>query len=129
MLNNGQKAVIHVAKKQVGMSEEEYRSMLSGFGVASSKDLSFQGFKAVMTHFEKLGFVSTYAKKPKPKSSKERLLRKVYAVRNALGWSEKYVDKIAKRMFGKSDSHRWLDANQLHKLVANLVSHQRKLGR
>lgn len=54
-------AVLHVAKKKLDLSDDEYRAVLNNFaGVTSSKDLSEHGFEAVMFHFSKLGFKSDW---------------------------------------------------------------------
>lgn len=58
-LKNSQKAVLHVAKNQLGLDDEAYRAaLLAHGGVDSSKDLDLDGFKAVMKHFESCGFKS-----------------------------------------------------------------------
>ena len=60
MISNQRKAVIHVARGQLAMSDEDYRALLRGVaGVASSVDLDETGFAAVMAEFERLGFRNT----------------------------------------------------------------------
>ena len=125
MLSRNQKAVIHVAKHKIGMDEEEYRALLSSFGVTTSCNLDDHSFQTMMQHFEKLGFKSKFAAKAKHPESKTRLLAKIYAIRSAMNLTEGYIDAIARRMY-RTDSHKWLDAGQLHKLVAALTYHQRK---
>jgi len=50
-------AIIHLAKKQLGLDEEAYRAILSGAGLSSAKDIESDGqFNAVMGAFERLGF-------------------------------------------------------------------------
>ena len=50
-------AVIHLAKKQLGLDEEAYRAILSGAGVGSAKDITSETqFNAVMDAFLRLGF-------------------------------------------------------------------------
>lgn len=124
MLNNKQKAVIHVAKAKVGMTEDEYRALLSSFGVDSSNYLDVKSFQIIMNHFEKLGFKSTFAQN-RSKSSRTRLLGKVVAIKTAMQLTDIYINAIVQRMF-KVDSYKWLDADQLHKLVAALTYYQRK---
>jgi hypothetical protein len=52
-------AIIHVAKKQLGLDEEAYRAILSGAGVLSAGDITTDAqFNAVMTAFSRLGFKS-----------------------------------------------------------------------
>lgn len=56
-LTRQQKAVLHVAKSKLGLDEESYRGALRAYGgVESSRDLDYQGFLAVMGHFERAGF-------------------------------------------------------------------------
>ena len=44
MINNKQKAVLHIARAQLGLSEEEYRDILRTHGRAeSAKDLDGWG--------------------------------------------------------------------------------------
>jgi hypothetical protein len=51
-------AIIHVAKKDVGITDEDYRALLSGAaGVTSAAELEYEcQFNAVMKAFENLGF-------------------------------------------------------------------------
>jgi len=53
-------AIIHVAKKQLGLDDTAYRAILSGAGVSSSKDIKTdKQFNTVMSAFQQLGFKST----------------------------------------------------------------------
>lgn len=137
MINNKQKALIHVAKSQVGMSEEEYRSMLEGVGVSSSTELSYRGFDQVMQRFEALGFVSRRKSKGQRRTrlrsassaaaSKEALIGKIAAILADLKLSWSYADGVAKRMF-RIEFVQWCDAEQLHKVVAALMYHQKRVN-
>ena len=60
----GQLALIHVAKKELALSDEDYRAILGQYGVSSSKDLTMAGFEKVMTHMERLGFKSITPRQP-----------------------------------------------------------------
>lgn len=45
-------AVIHIVKKELGLSDREYRDILKkAAGVSSSKDLDEKGFRKLMNHF------------------------------------------------------------------------------
>lgn len=62
-------ALIHTAKRELNMQDEDYRALLlRAGGVSSSKDLSLEGFDAVMAEFNRLGFTSTPSKR-KPKGA------------------------------------------------------------
>lgn len=134
MLSPKKLALIHVAKKQTGLTEAEYRDLLAGFGAQSSKQLDGRQFDALLNHFKKLGFRSTSAYH-KPVESKKRLMAKVHAIKADMGLSERYIDGMVKRMrFSNRDgelisSFRWLDAGQLHRLVAALTYHQQRTAK
>jgi hypothetical protein len=51
-------ALIHVAKKKLGLDEEAYRAILSGAGVFSAKEITTEEqFNTVMAAFPHLGFL------------------------------------------------------------------------
>ena len=57
--------LIHVARRQLGLTDEDYRSILGLMGgVAHAADLDPRGFTAVMARFEALGFRSTSPRRP-----------------------------------------------------------------
>lgn len=124
-ITNRQKALLHVAKSKLGMSDTEYRDMLARFGVASSTQLTGEAFDLVMQHLAKIGFVSPRkaARKGRPASSKELLAGKIKAMAHAMKLPRAYLDAIARNMF-HVDSWMWLDATQMGKLVAALQYHQ-----
>jgi|ERR1700722_17988933 len=63
-INDSKVRLIHVARRQLGLSEDDYRAVLSRVaGVASSKNLTDDGFRLVMEAFGRLGFVSTSARR------------------------------------------------------------------
>ncbi|MBN2547482.1 MAG: regulatory protein GemA [Spirochaetes bacterium] len=68
-------SLIHIAKAQLKLTEESYRSILSGVGVLSSKELSIDGFKRLMDVFKKLGFKS-YSYKNRKKYQRQKEINK-----------------------------------------------------
>lgn len=63
-LTRKQSALVHVAKKQLALSDADYRAILMhAAGVGSSRDLDGEGFEAVLTRFLALGFTPS-AKPP-----------------------------------------------------------------
>jgi phage gp16-like protein len=132
MLSNRQLALIHVAKTRIGMADPEYRALLSGFGVESSKQLRQGQFDSVMKQFAKLGFASTRPTRKRntrdqhdQRSSRERLRAKVSAILRDLQLTDSYADAIAKNRFG-TDAWRWLKTDDLYKLTAMLAYHQQR---
>lgn len=62
MLPKSKIALVQVARKQLGLSDEDYRALLLNHGgVTGSKHLDARGFDAVMERFAQLGFVSQRA--------------------------------------------------------------------
>ena len=56
-LTRKQTALIHVARTQLGLSDDDYRTvLLHEAGVETSRDLDNDGFDAVMARFKALGF-------------------------------------------------------------------------
>lgn len=54
-------ALIHVAKKRLGLDDDMYRAILYKLGgVMSAKDLNAAGFEAVMEYFTACGFRSDW---------------------------------------------------------------------
>ncbi len=49
-------ALVHLAKKDLGLSEEIYRSALAAYGVGSAAAMSIQELTDLVQHFENLGF-------------------------------------------------------------------------
>lgn len=120
-ITNKQKALVHVAKAKTGMTDPEYRGLLASVGVSSSRDLAPAKFDMVMAHFKTLGFKS---RRP-VLSSKDKLLFKLDKILSELSLTRKYADSIARTRFGV-DLVAWCDAEQLHKIVAMMVYHQRR---
>ncbi|WP_321276943.1 regulatory protein GemA [Thiomicrorhabdus indica] len=64
-------AKIHIAKKDLGMSDDAYRAMLQDVaGVDSASKLDFHGQMKVLHRLEQLGFKPKQGKKYGPKAGK-----------------------------------------------------------
>ena len=61
ILSRSRLAVLHVARKQLGLSEEHYRALLLGAGgVESAAELDELGFERAMSAMNGMGFRSTW---------------------------------------------------------------------
>ena len=66
-------AKIHIAKKQLGMSDDAYRAMLKDVAkVESAKDLDFHGQYAVLQRLKELGFKQKPGKNKGRKAGKKK---------------------------------------------------------
>jgi phage gp16-like protein len=134
-LSRSQKALLHVAKAQLGLSEEEYRAALRTYGGAdSATGLTPAGMQAVMKHFQICGFKQLYV--PGPRSEKapdlnvlpEEKRGVVVLIGETLRKSGKcwaYAAGIAARMFG-TERLEWCTKEELQKILAALVYQQRR---
>jgi phage gp16-like protein len=126
---------IHIAKKQLNLSDEEYRAILQGQGGASSsKDLDHPGRQRVLDYFKFLGFKPAAAKqtkrpsRPTPAPEKIKLVRRIRAQLISLNrLPDTYADGIAHQMFGL-EFYEWATPDQLHAITAALGVMQRKQG-
>ena len=84
-------AILHIAKKQLGLDDQTYRDALEAYGgVRSSAGLDYKGFVAVVKHFEKCGFQSDFSKRKataqktpqtkRPGSASDKQIRMIYAL-------------------------------------------------
>ena len=125
-------AKIHIAKKQLGLDDETYRSMLWTVArVTSSKDLDAGGRAAVLDHLRGVGFK---AKSPRPRRDypgrphnidTNPQLKKIEALLADARRPWSYADGMVKRMF-KKDRLAFCNEDELQRLIAALVYDQRR---
>lgn len=128
-------AKIHIAKKQLGIDDATYRTILLAVtGEESAAHLDARGRKAVLEHLEKLGFVPTRGKTPHPgqprnmaNGDRSPLLRKIEALlaQGQLPWA--YADGIASRMYGV-ERVAWCKPRQLYVVAQALEVQARRKG-
>lgn len=127
---------VHIAKKHLDLSDDEYRGIIHGmFGVTSAKKLSDRRLVELIEHFKTLGFQA----KPKtakasksaaaqPAAEKEKLIRKMRALWISLyhlgvtyDRSEDGLTAFARRVSGGKDagirSINWLDQHAAEKVI------------
>jgi phage gp16-like protein len=132
LIGNKEKAIIHIAKQQLLMTEEEYRAELLKFGVASSKNLTFQQYEEFLQNLKSAGFAldgkrRTYAPPQRTTWDKGPMLRKIAALLAGMKLTWSYADGIARRMF-KVDCVSWCVPDQLHSIVAALEYKRRRMN-
>lgn len=128
-------AKIHVAKKQLCMTDEQYRAMLWAQGhVTSSSDLDHAGRNRVLEYLKTCGFKPTASDKtkrparPTPAPEKVKLVRRIRAQLISLdNLPDTYGDGIAKQMFGLQ-FYEWATPDQLQAVTTALSVEQRKKG-
>lgn len=104
MITNKQKAILHIAKDQLELSEEQYREILKEHGGAEScVHLDEFGFDKVLRFFVKLGFKKQRAtRRVAPTDFATEGQRKViYHLMEDLGWWASRLYGFIRRMTGK----------------------------
>lgn len=108
-LTRKQTALIHVARKQLGLPDEAYRDTLRTMaGVESASELDHAGFELVMQGMATLGFRSEFTKtfygfRPGMASPQQvSLIRKLWREYTADEGSAGALDKWLERSFGVS---------------------------
>ena len=131
--NNQQKQrlirLIHVAKRELCMEDDTYRSVLLRVGNStSSKDLSVSKLEAVLEHFKKAGFKVV----PKKKSNlsmasdpQSKIIRGLWLELHEKGIvndpSEYALSKYVQRITSVS-ALQWLDAQVASRIIETLKS-------
>ncbi|MBN2546548.1 MAG: regulatory protein GemA [Spirochaetes bacterium] len=95
-------SLIHIAKTQLNLNEETYRSILSGIGVLSSKELTVDGFKKLMEAFKKLGFKSSSSRNQR--SYKKQYENKKYMSNQIWGCTKAEKEYIESLWYEKARS-------------------------
>lgn len=135
---NSDLAKIHVAKKQLNMSDEDYRAMLWTQGrVHSSSDLDHAGRQRVLDHLKACGFKPKAAANPKrpsrPSPSADALpfVRRIRAQLISLDrLPDTYADGIAKQMLGDQTPQffEWCHVRDLERISQALTYQQKRTG-
>lgn len=121
-LTRGQLAVLHIAKKRLGLDDATYRDMLQSYdGVESAKDLSLQGFRQIMNCFVDAGFGTKLLERSGMATPDQ--IRKIYASWWSLSGS--YYDEGQERTSLKGflkkrfsvDHETFLSFKEAHKVI------------
>lgn len=132
-LRKNELAMIHLAKKQLALEDDEYRAiLLSVTGRQSSADLDWQGRKKLIDHFKKIGFKvaakSAGRARPDVAPDRKRLIDKIEALLAEAKRPWSYIDGMVKRIC-KVDSIHFCTPEHLLKIVAALSKDARRHGR
>ncbi len=97
-IDNKKLAVIHIVKKELGLTDDEYRNILQQeAGVRSAKDLDDQGFQRLMHYFTRSRH---YRDRRDGITFRQKLYIK-YLVRD-LGWDSGHFRNFLKKYYRKT---------------------------
>ena len=116
-------AVIHIVKKELGLSDDEYRDILERYaGVRSAKDLDEKGFRKLMHHFVRSRHY---------RSSRDviTLRQKMYIKHlvSEVGWDKDHFVNFMKKYYKKSTlgSFSKKEASNLIESLKSVIKHQK----
>ena len=96
IITKKQVGLLQTAKTKLGLSEEDYRSLLYNYGVDSTKELTQPAFKHLLKTFQRLGFEmqgrSTAAQ-----------LRHIAKMQADMGISDAGLGSLCQKTVGKSN--------------------------
>ncbi|MBP6636054.1 MAG: regulatory protein GemA [Sulfuritalea sp.] len=122
---NGELAMIHMAKAQLGLDDATYRDMLWTLAqVRSSAALDHAGRRKVLEHLKSRGARIGRAGQGRAPADRARLLDKITAQLADLHLPEVYAEGIARQMFGVQRLNFCTPA-MLAKIVAALAYKQK----
>lgn len=134
MIDRARLAVIHVAKKQLDLDDDDYRAMLRAEGgVASARDLDDAGARRVMQWFDNHGFKRDGTAKGtagdrRPIVKKARALWiSLYQLDEVTNRADKALDAFAKNLTGK-DTLRFCTNGEAAKVVEALKAWAERAG-
>jgi hypothetical protein len=122
MLDKKKLAVIHIVKKELNLSDMEYRKILKEIsGVETAKDLDEEGFKKLMHYFVRSKY---YQLNPQGLTLKQKLYIQYLA--KDLGWDKIHLSNFMRKYYGKSNilDFSKKEAIKLIEALKNIKQHQ-----
>ncbi|MBN2061856.1 MAG: DUF1018 domain-containing protein [Deltaproteobacteria bacterium] len=122
-LNKKKLAVIHIVKKELGLSDREYRAQLEKItGVRSAKHLNEPGFRRLMNYFARSKY---YRANQKGITFRQKMYIK--DLKDQLNWHESHFVNFMKKYYLKSDINSLTrkEAVKVIESLKNVLKHER----
>lgn len=122
MLDHSKLAVIHIAKDELKLSDEEYRDLLQeACGVRSSRDLDEAGFQKLMRYFARSRH---YRIKRNGMTFRQKLY--IRHLVNGLGWEDDHFTNFLKKYYhhGVLEQLTKVEASKLIESLKNIIHRQ-----
>lgn len=126
MINNKKLALIHIVRKELGLSDEEYRSILKrAAGVGSARELDDEKFQKLLNYFARSRH---YRRDANGITLKQKLFIKSLSAQ--MNWSGGHLKNFAKKYYHK-DGIGELTKKEAAGLIESLksVKERRETGR
>ncbi len=115
MLDHKKLAVIHIVKKELGLTDQEYRDALEKItGVRSARELDERGFRTLMRHFAKSRH---YRVNARGLTFRQQLFIKHLV--DDLGWEETHFRNFLRKYY-KQEAVAALSRREASKVIESL---------
>ena len=123
MLDHKKLAVIHIVKKELNLSDEQYRDALEKItGVRSSKDLDERGFRKLMNYFARSKY---YRIRPDGITMRQKVF--IQDLKGQLKWTDSHFMNFLKKYYKKEriEVLTKKEASKVIESLKNILKHQR----
>lgn len=123
-------AMVHIAKKDLGLREDEYEMILRGFGVASSGELNIPQLERLVKYLKRLGWKPVRKRRRghdaasyhRAEAQREALRARCVEVAKTMENGEKRLAGLAAKICGFASLTWCREAAKLERLLAVLGS-------
>ena len=122
-LDHNKLAVIHIVKKELGLSDKEYRDQLEKItGVRSAKYLDDNGFRKLMNSFAR-------SKHYRSNQNAITFRQKIFIkdLQSRLGWDERHLVNFTNKYYQKSNLNNFSkkEGIKLIESLKNVLEHEK----
>ena len=122
-MDNKKLAVIHIVKRELGLTDQEYRDILQkNAGVRSAKDLDDNGFRKLMHYFVR-------SRHYRGSRDAITLRQKMFIrhLREEAGWSEEHFRNFLNKYYKRTDLNRFSkkEAGKVIESLKNIIKHRK----
>ncbi len=97
-MNRAKLALVHIVKREIGLSDAAYRRILKAVaGVSSARDLTDEGFRRLMRHLVRS---PQYAVNRNGLTLRQKLYMEY--LRKALGWDDGHLANFLRKYYGRT---------------------------
>ncbi len=122
MIDDKKLAVIHIVKKELDISDQQYCDDLEKVtGVRSAKDLDEPGFRKLMNYFARSKY---YRAKKNGLTFRQKMYLK--SLKDQLNWNEWHFTNFLKKYYKKAtiESLTRKEAGKVIKSLQNIIKHE-----
>ena len=124
MIDRKKLAVIHIVKKELGLSDQEYRDNLEKVtGVRSAKQLDETGFRRLMNFFARSRY---YRIQPGGLTFRQKMF--IQDLKGSLQWTDLHFTNFLKKYYRKEriEALTKKEASKVIESLKNILEHQRR---